>query len=102
MASELSATALILTTSTSSSTPCPPAPRCWRPSSLIVRSRARLAWRFGTNFVVLLSVHVVLAQIVHRGLHQIAVVTVQYFRSEEHTSELQSLTNIVCRLLLEK
>src|SRR5262249_12292830 len=25
-----------------------------------------------------------------------------HFRSEEHTSELQSLTNIVCRLLLEK
>src|SRR5438046_4475412 len=25
-----------------------------------------------------------------------------YLRSEEHTSELQSLTNIVCRLLLEK
>src|SRR5258706_12340066 len=25
-----------------------------------------------------------------------------YTRSEEHTSELQSLTNIVCRLLLEK
>src|SRR5215213_7794865 len=24
------------------------------------------------------------------------------WRSEEHTSELQSLTNIVCRLLLEK
>jgi len=23
-------------------------------------------------------------------------------RSEEHTSELQSLTNLVCRLLLEK
>src|SRR5438093_9726864 len=29
--------------------------------------------------------------------------TVLYFtRSEEHTSELQSLTNLVCRLLLEK
>src|SRR5262249_61756898 len=28
--------------------------------------------------------------------------TDQYFRSEEHTSELQSLTNLVCRLLLEK
>src|SRR5262249_62192856 len=27
---------------------------------------------------------------------------VQAFRSEEHTSELQSLTNLVCRLLLEK
>src|SRR5258706_11373211 len=26
----------------------------------------------------------------------------QLFRSEEHTSELQSLTNLVCRLLLEK
>src|SRR5262249_61445530 len=26
----------------------------------------------------------------------------QGFRSEEHTSELQSLTNLVCRLLLEK
>src|SRR5437016_9148676 len=27
---------------------------------------------------------------------------VVHFRSEEHTSELQSLTNLVCRLLLEK
>src|SRR5258706_11399582 len=26
----------------------------------------------------------------------------QKLRSEEHTSELQSLTNLVCRLLLEK
>src|SRR5262249_62197223 len=30
------------------------------------------------------------------------VVGRQAIRSEEHTSELQSLTNIVCRLLLEK
>src|SRR5438093_9097702 len=29
-------------------------------------------------------------------------VTVLTARSEEHTSELQSLTNLVCRLLLEK
>src|SRR5437016_9767532 len=28
--------------------------------------------------------------------------TVKRSRSEEHTSELQSLTNLVCRLLLEK
>src|SRR5438093_11484048 len=27
---------------------------------------------------------------------------VSHTRSEEHTSELQSLTNLVCRLLLEK
>src|SRR5262249_62430885 len=26
----------------------------------------------------------------------------EIYRSEEHTSELQSLTNLVCRLLLEK
>src|SRR5262249_61550427 len=30
-----------------------------------------------------------------RGLHE------RHLRSEEHTSELQSLTNLVCRLLLE-
>src|SRR5258706_11547059 len=29
-------------------------------------------------------------------------ITVEDVRSEEHTSELQSLTNLVCRLLLEK
>src|SRR2546430_11296890 len=31
-----------------------------------------------------------------------APVRVRYDRSEEHTSELQSQSNIVCRLLLEK
>src|SRR5437016_10149904 len=31
-----------------------------------------------------------------------AYITSQNHRSEEHTSELQSLTNLVCRLLLEK
>ena len=32
----------------------------------------------------------------------LVVVVVVVVRSEEHTSELQSLTNLVCRLLLEK
>src|SRR5438046_8396238 len=32
----------------------------------------------------------------------VAVVNNDAIRSEEHTSELQSLTNLVCRLLLEK
>src|SRR5690606_40223885 len=31
-----------------------------------------------------------------------SVVSAQHLRSEEHTSELQSRENIVCRLLLEK
>src|SRR5258706_11587691 len=30
------------------------------------------------------------------------VLLISIIRSEEHTSELQSLTNLVCRLLLEK
>src|SRR5438046_10410159 len=36
-----------------------------------------------------------------RELIQVLVLD-QPLRSEEHTSELQSLTNLVCRLLLEK
>src|SRR5437016_12108746 len=36
-----------------------------------------------------------------RGLEHAVRVAAQV-RSEEHTSELQSLTNLVCRLLLEK
>src|SRR5690606_39856047 len=38
-------------------------------------------------------------------LQKVALVTLvqdAYFRSEEHTSELQSRENLVCRLLLEK
>src|SRR5258706_1049457 len=42
---------------------------------------------------------------VHRGsshVHVHARSSAVVLRSEEHTSELQSLTNLVCRLLLEK
>src|SRR5437016_11565258 len=37
--------------------------------------------------------------VARRGLTQFRD---EFSRSEEHTSELQSLTNLVCRLLLEK
>src|SRR6266853_6952847 len=37
-----------------------------------------------------------------RGLASLAVWRTTYKRSEEHTSELQSQSNLVCRLLLEK
>src|SRR2546430_5032755 len=33
---------------------------------------------------------------------EVAVVYIEVSRSEEHTSELQSQSNLVCRLLLEK
>src|ERR1019366_479819 len=38
----------------------------------------------------------------HIGAYKYAKIRVRHGRSEEHTSELQSLTNLVCRLLLEK
>src|SRR2546430_8975273 len=37
----------------------------------------------------------------HSSFDSVAAATLQY-RSEEHTSELQSQSNLVCRLLLEK
>src|SRR5258706_5970577 len=36
------------------------------------------------------------------GIYPALVLSPRWDRSEEHTSELQSLTNLVCRLLLEK
>src|SRR5437016_9635589 len=42
------------------------------------------------------------AQKVLAGVTTIEEVMMVTTRSEEHTSELQSLTNLVCRLLLEK
>src|SRR2546430_12613281 len=36
------------------------------------------------------------------AMHQLARATLTRGRSEEHTSELQSQSNLVCRLLLEK
>src|SRR2546430_11908273 len=37
-----------------------------------------------------------------RGKHQFNTAPTAIARSEEHTSELQSQSNLVCRLLLEK
>src|SRR2546427_7491751 len=38
----------------------------------------------------------------HRELERVGVAERLLVRSEEHTSELQSQSNLVCRLLLEK
>src|SRR2546430_6761931 len=37
-----------------------------------------------------------------QGLYEVMAMTSAVRRSEEHTSELQSQSNLVCRLLLEK
>src|SRR2546430_8265981 len=39
---------------------------------------------------------------VHSDPKRVAVLPIDLVRSEEHTSELQSQSNLVCRLLLEK
>src|SRR6267154_1394724 len=36
------------------------------------------------------------------GFHVTSIIFAELFRSEEHTSELQSPVHLVCRLLLEK
>src|SRR5258706_8342212 len=51
------------------------------------------------------SQHAAVADVDGRGVQQRRIVLqleAAAHRSEEHTSELQSLTNLVCRLLLEK
>src|SRR2546427_7055189 len=47
------------------------------------------------------GVETLLANCLAHGRRQVVEV-VDNFRSEEHTSELQSQSNLVCRLLLEK
>src|SRR5688572_30948315 len=58
--------------------------------------RLRVAARIVVG-LVLLHIHEVL-QVLHVGRR----VELHLRRSEEHTSELQSQSNLVCRLLLEK
>src|SRR5690242_21328281 len=83
----------------------PPRPTLF-PYTTLFRSTARTFDRLGSAVVVLrqsfpkdvdgrLAV-ASLARLTH------AVVLVDRYRSEEHTSELQSHVNLVCRLLLEK
>src|SRR5688572_32430385 len=55
------------------------------------------AWLFRADVRVTLC-----AGVEVRGLQQLQVRKAPYLRSEEHTSELQSQSNLVCRLLLEK
>src|SRR5438046_6869192 len=61
------------------------------PYTTLFRSQAQALHRVGRLLVL---------EAREQGPQLFAVVLVE--RSEEHTSELQSLTNLVCRLLLEK
>src|SRR5258706_3125854 len=63
------------------------------PVTLVVRAPDK-ATRHSATCVATLS------ELVASGLKLYALQDLQSRRSEEHTSELQSLTNLVCRLLL--
>src|SRR5574341_1038753 len=67
---------------------------CPTPPSRSLCQRVNLHLQF-INFLVILPFNFQLSLHLERGTHHA-------YRSEEHTSELQSPTNLVCRLLLEK
>src|SRR5688572_31203125 len=57
---------------------------------------------FAGNVLEKLAAHGDVQQLVAATDCEHRHVAIQSFRSEEHTSELQSQSNLVCRLLLEK
>src|SRR5438045_6082156 len=61
-----------------------------------------VAIRFLVAIVVLLAVSIGRTRLLPRGRNDYVVLAITGIRSEEHTSELQSLRHLVCRLLLEK
>src|SRR5438046_3713279 len=71
-------------------------PRCNPPES------ASRGSRFSPSTIALASRPVQLSAVMATELVDLLEREGVELRSEEHTSELQSLTNLVCRLLLEK
>src|SRR5258706_760358 len=67
---------------------------CWRGCKWSRQMRNRAVW--------ILSVGLVLSPVAKAENKLFITDVLKDERSEEHTSELQSLTNLVCRLLLEK
>src|SRR2546427_9049117 len=57
---------------------------------------------FRSGLLLALASAYVLARQIAGPIRRLALATRQVQRSEEHTSELQSQSNLVCRLLLEK
>src|SRR5438874_4134717 len=81
----------------------------WRPSALraiVVTSRPALARRFAMlrtrALLRLLAASIVLGCATNKPFDRTTEPGGRPLRSEEHTSELQSRRDLVCRLLLEK
>src|SRR5262249_56868566 len=76
------------------------APRCWFGGVHVAAMTSDDAIELGQRLDLIDDHAPHLRGALRRLLRQLEDALAQ--RSEEHTSELQSLTNIVCRLLLEK
>src|SRR5437899_4071122 len=63
---------------------------------------SRTYWDFFSAFGLFFSVFLLFAALLAWQLGGLPAETFARMRSEEHTSELQSLRQLVCRLLLEK
>src|SRR5438046_8629608 len=75
------------------------------PYTTLFRSERRLDERFAaqqTSVDRAMAEHRASAVLAAEALARWQASANSQIRSEEHTSELQSLTNLVCRLLLEK
>src|SRR2546430_11864039 len=69
------------------------------PYTTLFRSRSPSTGRAGSKLKIPTMPHMMRAQACRVGTRPR---TLTHPRSEEHTSELQSQSNLVCRLLLEK
>src|SRR2546428_5136048 len=72
-------------------------------TTTIARARANAASRisptYGAGFLLIATAEVHSIGLIPTALRN---ANMAFFRSEEHTSELQSRSDLVCRLLLEK
>src|SRR3989441_2233797 len=69
------------------------------PYTTLFRSRAKVVAGVGSNAT---AATIERARAARAAGADAVLVVAPYYRSEEHTSELQSLAYLVCRLLLEK
>src|SRR5437667_7620357 len=78
------------------------APKLWIVLARCYRALALSVERSMADLGLCLSDFMVLEALLHKGPLTISEIVSGPLRSEEHTSELQSHHDLVCRLLLEK